>query len=146
MKKTESFSNYFNFNNVFNFSLILLFWNSKQYFKSVNYDYFNNPCTTYNFFYLRGYSNLFLLLFFFISIAYGLSNNIFLNIKNPYRVSKPLIENNSKIDIFLKNNKRISFSTDSYTNEFYKKILMQFLKYIIGPDDYIIDLSGTTLH
>ena len=34
------------------------------------------------FFYLRGFSNLFLLLFF-ISITYGLSNNIFLNIKDP---------------------------------------------------------------
>ena len=81
------------------------------------------------FFYLRGYSNL-LLLLFFISIAYGLSNNIFLNIKNPYRVSKPLIENNSKIDIFLKNNKKISFSTDSYTNEFYKNINSIFKKNI----------------
>ena len=95
------------------------------------------------FFYLRGYSNLFLLLFF-ISIAYGLSNNIFLNIKNPYRVSKPLIENNSKIDIFLKNNKKISFFTDSYTNEFYKNINSIFKKNNWNPDSYIIDLSGTT--
>ena len=95
------------------------------------------------FFYLRGFSNLFLLLFF-ISITYGLSNNIFLNIKDPYRVSKPLIENNSKIDLFLKKNKKISFSTDSYTSEFYENINLIFKNNNWNPENYIIDLSGTT--
>ncbi len=96
-----------------------------------------------SFFYLKGFSNLFLLLFF-ISITYGLSYNIFLNIKDPYRVSKPLIENNSKIDLFLKNNKKISFSTDSYTNEFYENINLIFKNNNWNPENYIIDLSGTT--
>ena len=104
----RSFNNDFDLYNVFNFSFILFFRNGKQYFNSINYDNFNNPSATYNFFYLRGFSNLFLLLFF-ISITYGLSNNIFLNIKDPYRVSKPLIENNSKIDLFLKKTKNFIF-------------------------------------
>ena len=95
------------------------------------------------FFYLKEFSNFFLLLLF-LSMAYGLSNNIFLNIKDPYRVSKPLMENNFKIDLFLNNNKKISFFTDKYTNKFYRNFYLVFENHEWNYENYIIDLSGTT--